>query len=546
MKHQEKYAVTGTEYGVLSTAHKVPSTESRKSDIHSILDTVLGTHYFLLAALAFVICPAALFSAEESKSTLKAGFAERDITPDIGMEAPGGYGKSFHRTRHDACKVRAAVFDDGKERVALVGLDALFIHRATTNKVRQAIEQKTGIASGAILLGASHSHSSGPMSGVMPGEYDDAAPLIRGLAYEKSTCADAKYLEKVEQAIVDAVVAADAARTDVQAGIGRGSEASVAFNRRFRVRAGFTVTHPGQNNPDIVEPAGPIDPEVGVIGVWKDQKLIGTVVNFTCHATTSPGGISANYIHYLEKAIRGYYGPDVIVVFLNGASGDVTQVDNRNPFVHRTPEKWAEFVGARVGIEAVRVLLTVQPGLLTPVTAKTKTWPIKRRVPSSERVQRSLELVQQDPAKVGSTEWTFAKEIVLLDHKLKKEPTVEVEVQAVQVGPAVFVTTPAEYFCQYGLEIKERSEFPFTFPVSLANGCVGYVPTEEAFGPHGGGYETRLTSYSNLEITAGNQLRDAGVELTRQLKPGATPLPVKAVPFKGEPWGYGNVRPELE
>jgi hypothetical protein len=496
-----------------------------------------------LLLLALVIGPA----RADTPMPFKAGFAERDITPEIGSEAPGGYGKAYHRSLHDPCKVRVAVFDDGRKRVALVGLDALYIHRDTVKTVRQAIAKKTGLAEEAILLGASHSHSSGPMSGVMPGEYDHASKFVQDLAYKRSTAADPKYLARVEKAIVEAVCAAHDGRVAAQAGIGRGVERTIAFNRRFKMRDGHSVTHPGQGNPGIVEPAGPTDPEVGVIGVRDEKgKLLGAVVNFACHATTSPGGISANYIYYLEKVLQGYYGRDAVVVFLNGASGDITQVDNQSPRRYPTGEQWAQIVGGKVGAEALKVLLTMEYGTLVPVDHRVRVLKIARRRPSAQRVKDSLEMVQKDPVKVGQTEWTFAKEIVLLDALIEKTPVVDVEVQAVQVGPAVFLTTPAEYFCRYGLEQKSRSSFPFTFPVSLANGCVGYVPTEDAFGTNGGGYETRLTSYSNLVITAGNQMRDTGIELAKLLKPGAAPEPPRPLPFAGKAWSYGDVKPELK
>jgi hypothetical protein len=477
----------------------------------------------------------------------KAGFAERDITPEIGMEAPGGYGKAYHRTLHDPCKVRASVFDDGRHRVAIVGIDALGIRRETVGKVRAAVEARTGIPANSILIGASHSHSSGPIVWIMPGEFDGASPLVRRLAYKESTCVDPKYLLRVEQALIDAVCEADSRRVEARAGVGKGVEPTVAFNRRFRMRDGRTVTHPGLGNPDIVEPAGPVDPEVGVIGAWDardPRRLIGCVVNFACHATTSPGGISANYIYYLERAIQGYYGKECVVVFLAGASGDITQVDNRSPVKYPDADRWAQLVGGKVGAEALKVLLTMDRGSLAPVDARTRVWEIPRRAPSPERVKKSLELVETSKATTDPTTLTFAKETVLLDALIKQSPKLEVEVQAVQVGPSVFLTTPAEYFCQYGLEIKAASGFPFTFPVSLANGCVGYVPTEEAFGPRGGGYETRLTSYSNLDISAGNQMRDAGIALARQLHPGTTPDAPPRPAFKGEPWAYGNVSPE--
>jgi neutral ceramidase len=479
----------------------------------------------------------------------KAGFAERDITPEVGSEAPGGYGKSYHRSIHDPCKVRASVFDDGRSTVAIVGVDGLGVRRDMVVNARRAIREHTGIPEGSILIAASHSHSSGPLVKALPGEFDHASPLVRRLAYEESTCANPQYVARVEQAIIAAVTEAYQRRVDSKGGVGKGVEATVAFNRRFVMKDGRTVTHPGLGNPEIVEPAGPVDPEVGVLGAWdaKDpNKLLGCVVNFACHATVSAGGISANYIYYLEKVIQGYYGKDCVVVFVAGASGDITQVDNQSPFKYPDSERWSQRVGGKVGAEALKVLLTMEPGNLGPVEAKLKTWEIRRRPPSAARVEAALAIVQGDRAKVDPSDWTFAKETVLLDALLQKEPKVEVEVQVVQVGPAVFVTTPAEYFCRFGLEIKASSGFPFTFPVSLANGCVGYVPTEDAFEPRGGGYETRLTSYSNLEISAGNQLRDAGIELARQLKPAAAIEPPRHPPFTGKPWAYGINRPERE
>ena len=483
----------------------------------------------------------------DAPPVFKAGFAERDITPPIGSEAPGGYGKAYHRTLHDPCKARAAVFDDGKNVAVLVGLDALFIHQQTVGNVRKAIAAKTGIPEGSIMIGASHSHSSGPMSGVMPGEYDHADAFIQKLATGNTTVADPKYLAHCEAMIVAAVCDAYDHRGSAFAGIGRGREDQVAFNRRFKMRDGRTITHPGQGNDGIIEPAGPTDPEVGVIGVWDQgkKKLLGCVVNFACHATTSPGGISANYIYYLEKAIRGYFGEHIVVVFLNGMSGDVTQVDNQNPYRHRDPEAFAAFVGGRVGAEAVKVLLTMDHGFLLPVAVSSKNLSIKRRLPSPERVAQCLEIVKKDPTKSDPVEWTFAKEIVLLDAKLKKEPVADVEVQVIQIGPAVFPSVPAEYFCAFGLEMKAKSGFPFTFPVSLANGCVGYVPTEDAFADGGGGYETRLTSYSNLETRAGRRMCDTAIELARTLKPGSVPTRQKPPPF-AQPWTYGNVKPELK
>lgn len=490
-------------------------------------------------------------SPREGGSSLKVAFAERDITPDVGMEMPGDYLKSYFKGFHDRCKVRVAVFSDGATSVALVGVDSVGVPRVVVQAARELIRQQCGISPTGVLVAASHSHSSGPVNGTLPGQYDHAPALVQHLAYDLSTAANPGYMKLVEKQIADAVSEANDSLVEARCGVGTGHEDKVAFNRRIRMKNGRTYTHPGHGNPDSIGYAGPTDPQVGVMGAWDMQgKLLGCIVNYTCHATTNPGSgadISANWIYFMEQAIRGATDTGVPVVFIQGAAGDVTQVDNMNPRQDPTREEWAQLVGGRIGAEAAKVLWTVVPGDLTPLAAKSKLLHIPRRVPTPQHVQRAYQLVQQDMNVVGRTDWAFAKETVLLDALLKTEPAAEVEVQTIQIGPAVFVSNPSELFCQYGLYLKAKSRFPFTYVAGYANGSVGYVPTEEAFGPHGGGYETRLTSHSNLVVTAGTQMVDAGLELVGQMQPGEVPMRPKA--FSGswvKPWSYGDVPPQLD
>ena len=509
-----------------------------------------GVVLVALAVAVVAACPAA--GADDAPATpFRCGFAERDVSPQVGDEAPGGYGKARHSAFHDPCKARAAVFDDGAGPVAIVGIDCLLIRKPQVVEARRRITERTGIAGDRVMIAASHTHAGGPTGMILPGEFDGDSDLVRELAYEKTVVGSPSYLEKVVEGIAAAVTEAHESRTQSRAAAGYGRAAGVCFNRRFRMRSGFTMTHPGVGNPDIIAPAGGIDPQVGVLGAWNQAgDCLGVVVNFACHATTGPPGISADYIQHVERTLRGALGDGCIVVFTAGMAGDVTQVDNRNP--HASPQFGnvaARRLGSAVGAAAATALLELEPSAaaLVPLAARSRTLEIPRRAPKPERVARAMSLVQAGPeAKIDPTEWTFAKELVLLEARLKREPVAPVEVQAIQIGPAVFLSCPAEYFVDYGLELKAAGPFPVTFPVSLANDCVGYVPTEDAMGPRGGGYETRLTSYSNLTPTAGRTICDALKGLAADLEPGPLPVAAPAPRFQGQPWSYGNLPPELD
>ena len=471
---------------------------------------------------------------------MQVGFAAADVTPAIGSEVPGGFSKAYSRSVHDPLLATACVVADGETRVALVGLDNLSVKRAVVQAARAMIEEQTGIPGGNVMVGASHTHNGGPAIGARPGDFARAwdPEFCEDLARNHATAPDPEYLRELSRQIATAVILADQRKQEAKLAVGRGQEATVAFNRRFKMRDGTQMTHPGKGNPDILEPAGPVDPEVGVLSAWAlDGEFLGAVVNFTCHGTVFSGGTSADWPYFMRTLITEAVNPKALVVFLNGACGDVTQVDNLSLQESEFGEKWARRVGHKVGAEALNVIADAEPGELSPLAARQTAVTIKTREVSEERFQKALALVKSEAP--HDHEWWYARDEVLLHEQNKWEPEVTAEVQAVQIGPAAYVSNGAEYFCQFGLDTKARSSFPYTFVVELANDCIGYVPTPEAMGPHGGGYEPRLAVSSKLGPEAGQMIEDASVGLLESLAPGEAP-PRPMVPQAGQPWGMGS------
>jgi len=91
--------------------------------------------------------------------------------------------------------------------------------------------------------------------------------------------------------------------------------------------------------------------------------------------------------------------------------------------------------------------------------------------------------------------------------------TITTEVQVLRIGDYFIVGLPSEVFVEYQMQVRERSEAPYTFVSELANDSISYIPTPEAY--EEGGYEERSSS---LAPDAGKALVDGAVDLIEQLR----------------------------
>jgi hypothetical protein len=303
------------------------------------------------------------------------------------------------------------------------------------------------------------------------------------------------------------------------------------YNRRFRMKDGRVVTNPGRRNPDVVAPAGPTDPEVGLLAfVDAELQPIAALANYALHyvggaygASGSVGGnatpvdlsITADYFGAFDRAFSRMVGRDLVAVMMNGTCGDINNINVAGPELEY-PHPWyqIERVAEVVAAAAYKAWRTVpvQDYCDAPTLgAAGRRFALPRRTFTEAEIATAKQHLAADhPTNLGDREWLHAHTVVELSQQPRERPTL---IQALRVGETGVVGLPGEIFVEIGMEIKRRSPFAHTLVGELANDALGYIPTAKAF--EEGSYEV-FTAAATPD--APTRMVEAALELLQQLK----------------------------
>ncbi|MCL4177058.1 MAG: neutral/alkaline non-lysosomal ceramidase N-terminal domain-containing protein [Verrucomicrobia bacterium] len=432
-----------------------------------------------------------------------------DITPPLGIPLAGYYHERGADGLRDPLYSRALTITRQDQTMALVTLDLIGITREITDAARDAIHQTCGIPGTHVLISATHAHT-GPVL-VHRGRRAEALGGHHELALAYSQALPNRIAETVQQAIRRSQPAR------LSTAVGRCTD--LAYNRRYFMRDGTVGWNPGKLNPNMVMPAGPTDPEVGVLyvdapGSRDAASAIASYVNFAMHTDTCGGSqFSADWPGALGRLLTRYHGPQHVTLLGNGASGNVNHLDFASSWPNHGPaeqERIATILGASV-LQTYKQLHTLSPGV---IGSRSELVQLDLREITPEAVIEARATVESTSDDRGGNFMKLVRAYRTLDIAEREGEPFRVEVQVLALGDDLaWVSLPGEVFVELGLAIKQRSPFPVTFVVSLANENIGYIPDRRSYAE--GNYEPES---ARCAPGSGEALVEAAVRLLTQVR----------------------------
>jgi hypothetical protein len=306
------------------------------------------------------------------------------------------------------------------------------------------------------------------------------------------------------------------------------------FNRRWFLKEGtmpenpFGKTdekvkmNPGSGSPNLIEPAGPIDPTISIVALREPGgRMISVLTAYSLHYVggVGSGHVSADYYGMYCEALKklqagGEEDPPFVALMANGTSGDINNVNFRTPRERKAPYEQMRYVAEDVANKVNGALAKLEWQSEVPLAVRYRELDVKWRKIDEELLKWAKETEANAPRIQGkaSLPLAYASRVQKL---AEASPETKAAVQVLRLGDVCIGTTPCETFAETGIEFRERSPFKKSFMIELANGYYGYMPTPRHF--ELGGYET-WPGTNNLEPQASVKVMDALQEMANQVK----------------------------
>ncbi len=454
---------------------------------------------FALATLNFNEHPVA-----SAPTALEAGYAEADITPPLGTSMPGYFGDRKATGVLDPLKAKVLYLRQGEERVALVACDLIGMGAPLVRRIREEVRLRMDPAPTAVWVHATHTHTGGQVRDDTT-ITSDARKLYPGLF---PGVPDPNWIESLVRKTADAVVrAAENARPETALTLHQGMEPNVAHYRRFLMRDGRVRTNPGRGNPQIVRPAGEIDPRVHTLRFGGNRIM---AVVYGLHPDCVGGTrFSADYPGQLTAALQRSEGRDWRVLYFNAACGNINHVDVNNPSQKGGPDE-ARRIGETLA-GAVRASLSQgTPLAVDRLDARRTTVECRLRRPSEAEVAEAEERLRtnRDPFAFNGL---FAPAALVLART--RDTVHRAEISTLRLGDFGLAAVPGEYFVELAREIESGSPLRTTRTIGLTNGSMGYIPTRRGY--EEGGYEAGYRS-ARYEPENGHRWAAAAIRLLQE------------------------------
>ncbi|MCC6145713.1 MAG: neutral/alkaline non-lysosomal ceramidase N-terminal domain-containing protein, partial [Candidatus Hydrogenedentes bacterium] len=241
-------------------------------------------------------------SFTDTPGHLKAGWAERDMTPPIGTPLAGYSGRPNDKRStgvHDEVYARAIVLSDGEDTVALVGADLLMTTINIAEAVWAQVAAATPLTQQDIFFTSSHSHC-GP-GGYMPG-------LVGTFSAGEY---DPRVVDLISGAIAGAIIDA------------------------YNSMSSASISHAVARAPEWIENRTGVEGEDDSLRFLKIDKESGGscwAVRYSAHPTVLPEDflqVSGDYAGQFARQLSMRTGD--MVVFLGGAVGGMGPVPPEAP-----------------------------------------------------------------------------------------------------------------------------------------------------------------------------------------------------------------------